>query len=150
MPKRVWNLFLIAISLMIMWHGYKSLKGNILFFKLDGVTQSKIIEWQVVETKKRLGYQLLGTYQFLFNDKVYQGQSNLNERSYHNAFAAFAEKDRQDLKSATIYFNTNHPEQNSLIKEFPWKSSIYTFLLVCVLIYFCSISHYVGTKYEGR
>lgn len=130
-PFWIFFLGLVAISAL----AYTSYAFFQLYSyqRLDRTAVPQEINWSVLAMDES-GFIPQAHYQFIFQDKVFNGHTLLKEH-YLNAWAAREAIDRLQHKPLFVWFDSTSPTTSTIERNFPLKTCLYTALLWGLLVY---------------
>lgn len=86
-------------------------------------------------------------YRYHVKGKEYQGQEELSHMKYFRQ--EYLEKDFSKIQKEkiwTLYYNPARPKISSFVREFPYKNTAYSFILIGLLGYFFWLGSYAHNK----
>ncbi len=138
---RIISLVLFFVCLIFFYDSLSSLNK---FYSLDRKEALEKIDWRVVERWGR--YRLEANYSYFFESKRFYAKF-LDEQRYLNSWAAEqAKKEKSSIQS--VWVNSLNASQSALSPYFPLKELVYSFLLLGLLLYFCTLQFFLRGRLQ--
>lgn len=140
--KNKWFLSLLALFFgVFLWYGSITAYKLYLFYSIDSKIKPVSITWKI-EQKSEEKFLIWANYSFKVKEKIYQGSDQLEEGPYRNLYAAEKSKTQAEQNKWVILYSQNNPEINTLERNFPYKESLYTAIMVFLILYFIGLATY--------
>lgn len=141
--NRIWQAFLIIITLVVLWFSMMTLHKVYKYIKLSAHTPAQEVFWSIKEVSDER-FLIEGHYTFLVNKKKIQGVSLLSDSLFRHSWAAEQAIPEYIKKEWMVWYSPRDLEYSSLQKNFPLKECISMVLLWGVLAYFIGLGYYIA------
>jgi hypothetical protein len=141
--NRLWLAFLSCFAIALLVYSSITLYRLYSYIRLDAHATAQTISWQVAEIEEDL-FAAGATYTFPVGDQLIEGYDHLRKPIYYNRWAAESSLISNESADKTIWYRSSDPSVSSLQKSFPLKESIYTIILLALLLYFIWLGYYVS------
>ncbi len=127
------NLGLIAIVFMTragisLWH----------YSTIDRAVPVTVHQWKI--RKKSSGFAIQARYSFTVENKIFKGKTVFSKPYQLNRLSAENQIKKVSSQSWKAWHNPSHPEISSLERIFPWKTSLYSLMILGIFFYFVQLS----------
>ncbi len=144
----VWFGILLLIFSSASWYIFKAGK-SIYHYKQLSEEVPVLMEKVEVEKLRENSYAILARFSYSFNQKDFQAEARLSER-YPNPWAAESALRRIEGKSGVAWLNPNRPQQVTLERSFPYKTTISGVVLIGLMIYFMILGYFIVAKWQKQ
>ena len=141
--NRVWIIFLSIFFLVFLWHGAGASYQLYKYSSLTEKTTPIEIEWTLNKKASDLFY-VHAQYIFNVGSSKIVGNTDFLNISYKSPEACMAVIQENSKKKWLVWYSSNNIQISTLQKSFPWKESIYSIILLFLMLYFIWLGIYVG------
>lgn len=139
---RVLLLLILFVGLGTLFFGVQASYKLYRYYTETTYTVAQSTEWSLQEYS-RTRFIPKARYQYVIRDTSYTGETELTGQVYRNRWAAEEDLATYPQKVWKVWYDPSHPERSTLQKSFPFKATLSTALLICILGYLIWLSSYV-------
>ncbi|ADI39278.1 putative membrane protein [Waddlia chondrophila 2032/99] len=133
--KQLWVTFLSCIALVVLWLSFDAGYKTYQWAMQTRSTHPISIEWKI-EQQASDRFALSANYIFLHKGQKAEGSTTFQAERYRNREAANHFLNQHKEKEWVVRYSPSQPQNSTINRHFPLKSSIYTAIVWCILIYF--------------
>jgi len=137
----IWFALLGVVVLATGWFVGKAGLRVIRYVQLNARATASVDRWEVEQVSTD-DYFLRATYRYVVDGVEHHGESRLAGKHFRNEVAAqLGIRDLQG-KGVSVWYAPSHPEISQLERRFPFKTCIYSAILLILLAYLWPLSRY--------